>query len=830
MNRTSLTHLFSHLEKVISGSRIIQCPNDQPVGEIAIDTRTIMAKPHAIFLAIRGQNHNGHSYIADAYRKGIRQFIVEKGSSSTYDRAALKDANILEVEKAIPALQAYATHHRNQFPIPLLAITGSNGKTIIKEWLGTMLEKKYHVIQSPKSYNSQIGVPLSVLMIDPTYTFGVFEAGISQPHEMEKLAPILHPTLGIFSNIGTAHDEGFESMEQKCLEKAKLFSSCEKILYCKDHTLVSQTLEKEYTTTDKTLISWSMKGRPATYTIEKQAINQTRTLLKIKHLKFNFSFEVPFQDQAYLENAIHCIVFLLEQGFSTEDIQQSLLQLRPVAMRLTLKQGINRCQIIDDTYNNDLAGLEVALDFMLQQNTTLKRAVILSDFLQTRLSSDKLYQQVATLLRSKGVDTLIGIGPEMKKQHQAFAELTTHFFEDTSSCLAYEVLNQLQDSLVLIKGARKFELEDVVAHLQQKIHHTVMEVDLNAVAHNLNYFRQKLNRGTKLMVMTKASTYGSGTFEVAHLLQHHKVDYLGVAYTDEGVALRENGITCPIMVLNPTGESFDKLTQFNLEPEIYSIRLLKALIDFTTNNSTPLNIHLKINTGMNRLGFEEEDLPTLIDLLKTHPHLYVQSIFSHLAGSEDVHHDQYTHHQAAQLQKLAHPIEEGLSIKPMTHLLNSSGILRFPDYQFDMVRLGIGLYGVGVEEASALEIVNTLKTVISQIRKVKKGTTIGYGRMGKAVRDTTVATIAIGYADGFLRGLGNGKGSVLIHGKLAPVIGNVCMDMCMVDITDIPAQEGDEVIIFGKERPIADISQALHTSPYETLTNVSDRVKRIFYS
>lgn len=817
---------FSALEGIIGG-RIIQYTLDQPIEDVLTDSRNLTVKPHNVFFAIQGKHHDGHQFINTVYKQGIRQFVVEKGNKEAYKH--LEGANIIKVTHCIEALQRLATHHRNKYHLPVLAITGSNGKTIVKEWLSQLLSLKYNVVKSPKSYNSQIGVPLSVFSMNEDHEYGVFEAGISVPNEMAKLEAILKPSAGIFTNIGPAHAQGFRSSVQKVKEKAQLFKNCEKIFYCQDYEVIDQVLQELYED-EVQLVRWSFCKSDADFKIYRKLKLPHETELIIVNRSSTYTFTLPFQAYASIENAIHCIIFLLHEDFTPTMLQQAIAKLRTVPMRLSLKKGINNCLLIDDTYNNDLAGLQVALDFMLQQNHASKRTVILSDLLQTGLKSEKLYHQVAQLLTDKKVDRIIGIGEEITACASAFTTFDANFYSKPETFMEDD--NNFRDQLILIKGARKFGLERVADQLQQKIHSTVLEVDLGAITHNLNFFRSKLTKQPKIMVMVKALAYGSSTFEVANLLQHHRVDYLAVAYTDEGVLLRENGITLPIMVMNPTLESFDKLINYRLVPEIYSISLLKAFRNFLSKRNKHAKIHIKLDTGMHRLGIEEGELDALIQVLKETPSIEVESIFSHFAASDEQQHDAYTHHQAKQFMKLASSIEEALAINTTKHVLNSSGILRFPEYQLDMVRLGIGLYGVGVDEEvqKNLAVASTLKTVISQIKAIPQGETIGYGRRGIAKKDMKIATIAIGYADGFSRAFGNGKGKVWINGYQSPVVGNVCMDMTMVDITHIEASEGDEVVVFGEELPLAAVAAMIDTIPYEILTNISERVKKVYFT
>jgi Alr-MurF fusion protein len=819
---------FSKLAS-ITGGKVIQYVTDQPIGTLLLDSRKLQVADDSLFLATRGQHHDSHQFLAMVYAQGIRQFVVERADNTAYKY--LKGANIIQVASSIDALQQIAAYHRSQYQFPLLAITGSNGKTIIKEWLSQLLALQYSVTKSPQSYNSQIGVPYSVWLMDATHEYGVFEAGISRPGEMAKLESILKPTVGMFTNIGSAHDAGFATRQQKIKEKALLFKNCQRLYYSIDHTPIHQVLTALYHNKVR-LVTWSLLDRVADYKVQKHlSITDKTTELTVTTQQQQYVFTLPFQDEVSIENAVHCVVFLLHEAFSPTLIQANLKKLRAVPMRMTLKQGTNRCQIIDDTYNNDLVGLRGALDFMARQKPLSRRTVVLSDLLQTGLAPEKLYPQIAQMLKEKQVNKVIGIGKELTAHATAFASFDTHFYDCTEELLKEDIQNKFSNELILVKGARRFGLERVVDRLQQKIHSTVLEVDLDAITHNLNFFRSRLAGGTQMMAVVKAFAYGSSGFEIAHLLQYHRVDYLAVAYADEGVLLREHGITLPIMVMNPTPESFDKLLAYGLEPEVYSLKLLCALRDFLARRNKEINIHLKLETGMYRLGFEERELSALVQVLRSTSSLRVVGIMSHLAASADPQHDAYTKSQFALFTKQATYIEERLGICAIKHLLNSSGILRFPEYQLDMVRLGIGLYGVGVDQEVQQQVViaSTLKTVISQIKTIPQGATVGYGRRGLARKPMQLATLAIGYADGFGRALGNGIGSVWINGHLAPIVGDICMDMSMVDVTDIPAAEGDEVIIFGKELPIDHVAAAMSTIAYEVLTNVSERVKRVYY-
>jgi Alr-MurF fusion protein len=805
---------FSELEK-ITGGKTLQLSLDRPVTALVTNSRKPIVNEGSVFFALKGERHDGHHFIAELYTTGVRQFVVER----EVDLKLFSDANFLVVKSALDALQAIAASHRREFSIPVIGITGSNGKTIIKEWLYQLLSPDQSIVKNPGSYNSQVGVPLSVWALQKHYELGIFEAGISQPNEMEKLEKIIEPTLGIFSNIGTSHDEGFESRNEKIKEKLKLFAHAKLLIYCADHTEVHQAIS--YTSIP--VLSW---GSDANAMIK---IKSSNGAYQISFENNSFSLHLPFADKASIENCFHCVVMMLYLKYSPAIIQERILQLKSVPMRLELKQGINHCQLIDDTYNNDLAGLKISLDFLssLQKK---KKTLILSDVLQSGMEESEWVEQIKTLITQNAISRFIGIGEVLSAYAHHFENTNAEFHKSTEEFLKQAVWENFESELILVKGARIFQFEKIVQRLQRKIHGTVMEIDLNKMVHNLNFFKSKLKPTVKLMAMVKAFAYGSGSEEVANLLQYHKVDYLGVAYADEGVELRKNNISLPIMVMNPAEENFTLLLTHCLEPVMFNVKMLRAFSQFL--NGEPATVHVEVDTGMHRLGFEEEDLPEIISILKNNPRISIATVFSHLAGADEAAHDGFSLEQFESYQHFYKTLTGALNVKPLRHILNSPGILRFPDYQMDMVRLGIGLYGVNPtdEEFNQLQPVATLKTIISQVKKINKGETIGYGRKGKAENEITLATIAIGYADGFSRSFSRGKGSVSIKGKLAPVVGNVCMDMTMVDITDIEAHEGDEVIVFGSELPIHKVAASINTIPYEILTNTSERVKRVFFA
>jgi Alr-MurF fusion protein len=730
------------------------------------------------------------------------------------------------------------------------------------------LSNRFKVVKSPKSYNSQIGVPLSVWQMNETHNLGIFEVGVSRPNEMANLEQVVQPQIGIFTNIGNAHNEFFENNLQKIREKMLLFQHVKQLIYCADYVEIDEIVKNEFVlqNTDCEVISWSrMAGRLTSppdplsrgegehpYDISPllhgrggwgvrflsiQAdwkIEFQNTKVTLDFPDKTETFDVPFTDEASIENAIHCIVLLWFLEYNSVEIQARLQILRPVSMRLELKQGIGNNYLIDDTYNNDLAGLTIALNFLTQQKQRTRKVLILSDLLETGIPERELYGLIAHLVKERNLYQFIGIGEVITRNRNLFKhkENNVQFFRNTVDFLDSQTLKDLQESVVLVKGARRFGFESIVNRLVQKTHGTVLEINLDAVTHNLNYFRDKVGQQTKIMVMVKAFAYGSGSTEVANLLQFHGVDYLAVAYTDEGVILRQNGIYLPIMVMNPTENDFEQLITYSLEPEIYSPKILKQFSEYIDNQNISSKIHLKLDTGMHRLGFEQEQLPDLIQTLQSNPNLWVSTIFSHLAAADEDKFDEFTRHQVAEFTDMAKQISEAIGYTPSRHLANSAGIARFPEARLDMVRLGVGLYGLAAkpEDQENLMTVGTLKTVISQIKNVKPSETVGYGRKGQLTRDTKTATIAIGYADGYDRRFSGGVGEVLINGHRCKVVGNVCMDMTMVDITDVPhVEEGDEVIIFGNDLTIIELAKKINTIAYEILTSVSERVKRVFY-
>ncbi|MFN6944848.1 MAG: bifunctional UDP-N-acetylmuramoyl-tripeptide:D-alanyl-D-alanine ligase/alanine racemase [Cytophagaceae bacterium] len=817
---------FSQLEKVTPG-KLLRLSADQEIEHLLYDSRKLIISKSSLFFAITSQRNNGHKYIPELYHKGIRQFIVEKGNVLSISE--FSDANFFEVASSIEALQHIASHHRKSFVIPVLGITGSNGKTIIKEWLSQLLVPDYSVIKNPRSFNSQLGVPLSVWQINGNHDFGIFEAGISQPGEMAKIEQIIMPEIGIFTNIGTAHDEGFGSRTEKIKEKLRLFVNSSSLIYCSDHKEVRQAVEDFLP--EISSYCWSRYDRSAYVFIENTEKREHGILLSYVINNEKLSVLMPFWDEASVENATHCLVLMHFLGFGNRTINHRLRLLEKVPMRLELKQGINNCYIIDDTYNNDLAGLSMAVHFLVNQHQKDRKTLILSDILESGTDKECLYRNVASVLFDKKINRVIGVGPDISSFGYFFEDFVS--FPSTAEFIENFNANNFSDEIILVKGARMFHFEEIINLLQYKTHGTILEINLDALSHNLNFYRSLLKPETKVMGMVKAFAYGSGSYETANLLQFHHVDYVAVAYADEGVDLRRNGIYLPIMVMNPSPETFDLLLKFNLEPEIYNFYILNQFLVYLKSHEQKSRIHIKLDTGMKRLGFEEEDVSQLSQFIQDNKdYLEPVSVFSHLAAADDCQHNEFTYSQIEKFNNMAKALESNWGKTLIKHISNSAGVVRFPEAQMDMIRLGIGLYGVETNNISQakLKTVATLKTIISQIKTVEKGETVGYGRWGKAEADIKIATIAIGYADGYDRRFSKGVGEVMINGRLCPVIGNVCMDMSMVNITGVDAKEGDEVIIFGDNPDIIKLANKIGTIPYEILTGVGERVKRVFYT
>jgi Alr-MurF fusion protein len=828
LNQHHILAYNTHQLANITGGNWIQLAHEGFVAGFCLDSRKITATTEMAFMAISGKNHDGHKYAQYAYSKGIRTFIVEK----YIDVNNYQGANILVVDNATLAFQKMASHHRHQFKLPVIGITGSNGKTIVKEWLNTMLAEDFRIVRSPKSYNSQIGVPLSVWNIDENHTLGIFEAGISQSNEMANLEKVIAPQIGVIVNIGNAHLENFHNTQELADEKVQLCAHSDTIIYSSDYPEISNALaKKEYQNAIK--IPWSLKHNEAQLAFSEIRKSNDRTEISGIWKARKVRFIVPFTDDASIENCVCCIAIMLHLKYQEEVINERLSRLTKVAMRLEVLNGINHSVLINDAYSSDLHSLEIALDFLNQQSHGRKKIVILSDIVQSGLVAAELIQRVQDILVTKKTDQLIAIGPAFI-ENQSALRLPHQIFSGTNEFLAALQAENFTDSIILIKGARDFKFERIVDRLQEQAHDTVLEINLNAMTHNLNYFRARLSPGVKMMVMVKAFGYGSGAIEVSKLLEFNQIDYLAVAYADEGVALRRSGVSVPIMIMNPDHHSFATIIRHNLEPEIYSFRTLQLFLEAL--HSSPFAgdypIHIKLDTGMHRLGFEAFEMDKLCKELLLASRVKIQSVFTHLAASDSAIFDSFTRDQLSLFDRLSAEICTKLNTNFMRHAANTGGIQRFPESQYDMVRLGIGLYGVSADESeqNQLETVGTLKTIISQIKHIQPGDSVGYSRKFIADKPTTIATIPLGYADGLRRSLGNGAGLVMIKNQKCKIVGNVCMDMTMVDITNIEVEEGQEVIIFGVGQSLKEIADQCGTIPYEILTSISQRVKRIYLS
>jgi alanine racemase len=812
-----ISYTIQIISEIIGDKSLLNYPH-QSIKNLLTDSRKITDATTSLFFALEGKR-DAHQFIENLYNLGVRSFVITQNDFPTTN---FPKANFIWVGNALKAMQKLAKSHRKYFNYPVIGITGSNGKTIVKEWLNQLMVNDKEIIRSPKSYNSQMGVSLSVWQMTNQYELGIFEAGISTKNEMEVLEDIIQPTVGILTNIGDAHDEGFNSREEKLQEKLKLFKNAQIVILNKKYIGESHIL--------KNIFTWSLteKADLQVVNIDKK---ENQTLIKALYQEKEIDINIPFTSQSSIENAITCWATLLYFGYAQNIIKIRMMNLLPVKMRLELKKGINQSDIIDDSYNSDFSSLDIAIDFLNQQNKHPTKTLILSDIYQSGIAEDELYKNVAQLIKNKGVYKFIGIGGELKK-HQSFFNKNSLFFSDTEDFLKQFNWDSIFNETILIKGARHFEFERISKKLSLKIHETVLEINLNAIVSNLNHYKSKLKPEVKLMAMVKAFAYGSGSEEIANLLQHNGVDYLSVAYADEGIELREAGITIPIMVLGPEVSSFETMINYNLEPEIYSLRILKAFADLiSSKNLGEQVIHIKLDTGMHRLGFMEDEVDELLSFLKQNTIIKVKSIFSHLAGSENEKHNDYTQHQIDLFSKITKKFENELGYKFLKHVSNTSGITKWPKAQFDMVRLGIGLYGIeGVEEErNKLANVATLKTTISQIKHLKKGDTVGYGRSGVMPKDGKIATVKIGYADGFPRILGNGKGEMLINNQKVKTIGNICMDMTMLDVSDLEVSTGDDVIVFGEDLSVYEMAKNMDTIPYEVITNISQRVKRVYY-
>lgn len=826
-----MSYSIEVISKHISAKRIGAL--DATINWLLTDSRSLSFPEATLFFALHTKRNDGAIYIPELYKRGVRSFVIEETAQAQQtvlaDLSVYPDANFLIVPDSLKALQKLAGLHRSNYQIPVVGITGSNGKTVVKEWLHQLLSSDRTIVRSPRSYNSQIGVPLSVWQMNEKSELGVFEAGISEPGEMRALQTIIKPTIGVFTCIGSAHQENFTSLQEKCMEKLYLFKDCDIVIYNGDDDIINNAAMKTLSSARE--IAWSKIDEDRPLYISKINKQADHTVISYRYLGMDNTYKLPFIDDASIENSINCLAVCLYLMLPAEEITARMELLEPVAMRLEVKEGKNNCILINDSYNSDLVSLDIALDFLYRRSLdkSLKKTLILSDMLETGQATQILYRKVSQMINGRGINRLIGVGPEITSAAGRF-DVEKHFFPDTNSLLHSDLFKKLRNEIILIKGARRFEFEHISEALELKVHETNLEVNLSALVNNLKYYQSKLDAKTKNICMVKASAYGTGAFEIAKTLQEHHVDYLAVAVADEGSDLRKAGITTSIMVMNPEVTAFKTMFEYGLESEVYNFYILENLIRTAEKEGmTNFPIHIKIDTGMHRLGFNPSDIPLLIKKLKSQTAVIPRSIFSHLAGSDSDEFDDFTRQQISLFEKVSTEFQQAFSHYILRHICNSAAAERFPEAQYDMVRLGIGLYGINPIDNSMINNVCTLKATILQIRDVPAGETVGYGRKGKLTRDSRIAALRIGYADGLSRLVGNGRGYCLINGQRAPYVGNICMDVCMVDVTDIDCKERDYAVIFGNDLPIADLAEVMGTIPYEVLTNVTQRVKRIYF-
>lgn len=829
---------ISKLTTLIGAHRYGNIENN--VEFVLTDSRSLCFPEETIFFAIKTQRNDGHNYISELYRRGVRNFTVQElpaGYSEAYP-----GANFLKVPNTLAALQRLAERCRDSFNIPIIGITGSNGKTTVKEWLYQILSKDYFITRSPRSFNSQVGVPLSVWLLNDKSEIGIFEAGISMPGEMDALQEIIQPTIAILTNIGVAHQENFRSLREKCEEKLRLFRDAQYAVYCADDETISHCIRKSEFHGKK--LSWSQKDEDVTFYVKEITTDDSKSettieyIFKENNIRIENKFSIHKISEGAIENSIICAIVCLHLGIDAETLAKRMLLLEAVAMRLEVKEGQRGCTLINDSYNNDIKSLDIALDFMARrpEHSGLRRTLILSDIQQSGLSNESLAKELMMIVKNRGVEKFIGIGPNL---HQYFApvlcsassDILRAFYDTTEEFLRSSSFKNLKNEIILIKGARDFCFEEITDRLEKKVHETVLDVNLNAIIENFNYYRSLMHPETKLTCMVKADAYGAGAVEVAKVLQDHRVDYLAVAVADEGVTLRKAGITSNIIIMNPEMSAFKTMFNYNLEPEVYSFRLLEALIHAARHEGiTDYPIHIKLDTGMSRLGFNpNEDIDHLIDVLHNQKALIPRSVFSHFVGSDSDNFDEFSAHQFALYDKASKKILSAFPHRILRHICNSAGIEHFPQYHMDMCRLGLGLYGINPRNNEKINTVSTLKTTILQIHNINKGESIGYSRKTILQRDSRIAAIPIGYADGLDRLLGNRNGYCLVNGQRADYVGNICMDVAMIDVTDINCSEGDSVEIFGDNLPVTTLSNIAGTIPYEILTGISSRVKRIYY-
>lgn len=816
---------ISVIGKAMNGY-FLQQANDDRIIHLVYDSRRLQQPATSVFFALKTEHNDGHKYVYDAYKKGIRNFVI----SDAMGVKNLSGSNIIRVEDTLKALQELAAFHRRHFSIPVIGITGSNGKTIVKEWLYHLLEDDHKIVRSPKSFNSQIGVPLSVWQMNPQHTLGIFEAGISYPGEMKELEKVIQPTIGVLTNIGEAHSEGFLDNTHKLAEKLFLFRNCP-LLIARNKDVGGK---KELIEKDTKLMTWGSAESNEFVLLSLQK-EKSKTIVTLVHHGKEYRIAIPFTDDASVENAITCCCVLMVLEYDEKTIAERIAGLHAIDMRLQLKHGINDCLVINDSYSADVTSLKIALDFLKQQSSGLNTTVILSEFIESGKSDKELYDEIAGLLNNYGVKKGIFIGEKISDeiQNSLSPDISFQSFLSTGDFIKAFRISQFFKEIILIKGARRFGFERIAQLFEKKWHQTVLEIDLNALAHNLKEYQKILSSGTRIMAMVKAFSYGSGGAEIASVLQFHNVDYLGVAYADEGAELVKAGIGLPVMVMNAEETSFQSIVDYSLQPVLYSFDLLYRFETYLKEQGLQsYPVHLEIETGMNRLGFTIDEMEELSKYLAQTPAFHIQSVFSHLAASEDPAQDDFTLQQAQLFNQASEIIKKYIEYPFLKHISNSAAIMRHPQLQMDMVRLGIGLYGIETNKDHLLDLmpVATLRSTIAQIKRVKKGESVSYNRKGMVSRNSVIATVRIGYADGYTRQFGNGRGKMVVKGKLVPVIGTVCMDMTMIDVTSVEGvKEGDDVIVFGPQLPVQEVAGWIHTIPYEIMTSVSQRVKRVYF-
>ena len=800
---------------------------DGTVKWLLTDSRSLCFPEETLFFALVSKRNDGHRYIPELYSRGVRQFVVSTPPTQKL-LEQMPDAAFLVVANTLTALQILAEKHRASFDIPIIGITGSNGKTVVKEWLSQLLSPDRRIARSPRSYNSQIGVPLSIWQIEESTQVALIEAGISEPDEMKRLREIIKPTIGVFTNIGGAHQDNFASLQSKCMEKLTLFRNCEIVIYNGDDELICDCVNRTLQSARE--IAWSRHDTDKPLYISSVTKESNKTIVEYNFLGIQGMYEIPFTDNASVENSLHCLAVCLYLRVSPVLIAKRMAQLEPVAMRLEVKEGKNGCTLINDSYNSDIASLDIALDFMARrpEREGRERVLILSDLQQTGQEHHSLYKTLAGLITTRGIERIIGIGKDLPAAESYF-NIKKSFYPTTEEFLQSDELDTLRHSLILVKGSRSFGFDRIAERLALKVHETTLEIDLGAMVDNLNHYRSLMDPSVKTVCMVKAFAYGAGFYEIAKTLQDHRVDYLAVAVADEGEQLRKAGITASILVMNPELTAFKTLFENNLEPEIYSFTLLEEMIRACEREGyLHYPVHIKIDTGMSRLGFRPDEMPRLISRLSRQSAVIPRSVFSHFAGSDSPEFDTFTHLQAARFDEAATALQTVFPHKILRHICNSAGIERFPEYHHDMVRLGLGLYGISPVDDRLLHPISKLQTTILQIHDVPESETVGYSRRGQLVRPSRIASIPIGYADGLNRRLGNGHGYCIVNGQQARYVGNICMDVCMIDVTDIPCQEGDKVEIFGPELPVTQLAEWLGTIPYEVMTGISTRVRRVY--